>query len=330
MNGSGNSLSNKVTGFTEYANFILNFVMSCFMFLTKIERRENLTTEEFRETYIKNNRPVIITDGIRDWNAKVSWNPEYLLNNYGEEEVQLYDDLFNLIDIVLLKDYLYKYFNNENKNPTNEKIIPYIRWYTRLKDCNFVWSDHFFNTVKGYWKLPYFLPDNNYLLPYDNIKEKLDPSVDMFPAKGIFISGKGAKTRLHYDPWCSDAILCQIYGAKKVTLYHPSKKRFLCKEGEMIDIDNPDYQKFTNFSKVEPDFVDFLYPGEIIFFPNNWLHHVLTVEDSISITWNFVHISTWKSFFNYLTNNPNAQELEVIKFFLNSNEEQKVEKIVVI
>jgi hypothetical protein len=290
------------------------------MFLTKIERRKNLTTEEFQEAYIRNNRPVIITDGMQNWNAKLSWNREYLLNNYGEEEVQLYDDLFNLIDVVLLKDYLYKYFNKENRNTTNEKMIPYVRWYTRLKDSSFVWSDHFFNSVKSYWQMPYFLPDKNYLLPYGGIKDRLDPTVDMFPAKGIFISGKGAKTRLHYDPWCSDAILCQIHGIKKITLYHPSKKQFLSKGSEIIDIDNIDYQNSTNFNKVKPDFVDLLFPGEIVFFPNNWLHHVLTLDDSISITWNFVHISTWKSFFNYLTNNPTHQELEVIRFFLKSND----------
>lgn len=286
------------------------------MNLIKIDRKNQITTGEFEEIYLKKNIPVIITDGMKNWDIKTTWTPEYLLKNYGEEEVQLYDDLFNLMSIISLSDYINQFCGKELSS--NDKIIPYVRWYTRLKDNDFVWSDHFFDKIKNSWDLPYFLPDKNYLLPYSNRREKLNPSKNMFPAKGIFISAKGAKTRLHYDPWCSDAILCQIYGRKKVILYHPSQKEFLCQENEFADIENPNHNKFPGFNQAKPTFIDILNPGEIIFFPHNWLHHVSTIEDSISITWNFVHISTWDTFFNYLINNPKLQELEIIKFFFNN------------
>lgn len=286
------------------------------MNLIKIDRKSQITTEEFEEMHLRKNIPVIITDGMKNWDIKTTWTLEYLLKNYGEEEVQLYDDLFNLMSIVSLSDYINQFCGRELSS--NDKTIPYVRWYTRLKDNDFVWSDHFFDKIKNSWDLPYFLPDKNYLLPYSNKQKKLNPSNHMFPAKGIFISAKGAKTRLHYDPWCSDAILCQIYGRKKVVLYHPSQKEFLYQENEFADIENPNLNKFLRFNQAKPAFSDVLNPGEIIFFPHNWLHHVSTIEDSISITWNFVHISTWNTFFNYLINNPELQDLEVIKFFLNN------------
>jgi hypothetical protein len=279
-----------------------------------IDRRNKITIEEFQQLYLLENKPVIITDGMESWDIKTMWTPDYFMNNYSDEEVQLYDDLFNLIDIITLSEYINQYFGQEN---LNNKIVPYIRWYTRLKNYDFTWANHFFDKVKSHWRLPYFLPSKNYLLPYNFNIEELDPNKDMFPAKGLFISAKGARTKLHYDPWCSDAILCQIYGRKKVTMYKPSQRKFLCHGSEFVDIEKPDYDKFPNFNQAEPTFIDILNAEEIIFFPHNWLHHVNTIEDSISLTWNFVHISTWPAFFSYLISNPEIQDLEVIKFFLN-------------
>jgi hypothetical protein len=48
-----------------------------------IDRRSNLSLEEFIEEYDKKNKPVIITDIIEKWKAK-HWTKEYLLAKYGE------------------------------------------------------------------------------------------------------------------------------------------------------------------------------------------------------------------------------------------------------
>lgn len=285
--------------------------------MDKIERRKKITQEEFQKSYLQANRPVIITDGMDTWKAKELWTADYFKNNYGNETVQLYDDLFNLQDLITLNEYMDNYFGQENKT----KLVPYVRWYTRLKDYDFIWADAFFEKIKTYWHLPYFLPSNNYLLPY-SFAQDLDPNKDMFPAKGLFISAKGARTRLHFDPWCSDAILCQVYGQKLITLYNPAEKKSLCTEDETVDIEKPDLNKFPNFKQATPSFIDTLNPGEIVFFPSNWLHHVTTVADSISLTWNFVHQSTWPAFFNYLTNNRKPEDLEVIKYFLDRGDKE--------
>ena len=282
--------------------------------MKKIDRRSKITTEEFQQLYLLKNKPVIITDGMENWDIKTTWTPDYFVKHFGNEEVQLYDDLFNLIDIITLNKYINQYFGQE-KLPN--EIVPYVRWYTRLKDYEFIWADDFFNKIKNYWKLPYFLPNKNYLLPYNFYTQELDPSKDIFPAKGLFISAKGARTRLHYDPWCSDAILCQIHGKKEVTMYEPRQKKFLYYGDEFVDIEKPNYDKFPNFKEAEPAFKDILNAGEILFFPNNWLHHVSTISDSISLTWNFVHITTWPAFFNYLIKNPPVKDLEIMKFFLS-------------
>ena len=248
------------------------------------------------------------------------FTPDYLKKQYGDHEVQLYDNLFNLSNIITLREYIDTYFQEKylSKKLDTKFTIPYVRWYSKLKDYEFIWSDNFFKQIKSYWTFPYFLPTENYLLP--QIKEKkYCLTKELFPGKAIFISAKNAKTRLHYDPWCSDAVLCQVYGIKKIVMYAPWKKEFLCKDNECVDIDKPDYSLFPQFRENNnPSFTDVLNPGEIIYFPNNWLHHVTTLTDSISLTWNFVHITTSKAFLNYLIHNPKAEELEVIKFFTNN------------
>ena len=279
-----------------------------------IERKSNLSLEEFKKEYLEANNPVIITDAMHDWDIMKCWTFSYINDYFGDEEVQLYDDLFNLIDIIALREYIIQYCNK----PTSSEIIPYIRWYARMKDCDFVWADDIFAKIKTQWQLPYFLPNKNYLLPYSSSRI-ISPVDHNFPAKGIFISAKGAKTKLHYDPWCSDAVLCQICGTKNIVLYSPEQKNYLYNGCEFVNIEQPDFQLFPDFSKITPTYVDTLVPGEIVFFPHNWFHQVKTMSDSISLTWNFVHITTWKDFFQFLTSNAPVHDLEVINFFLQNS-----------
>lgn len=281
-----------------------------------LERKSNISIKEFEDSYLSANKPVIITDAMNNWEIFKKWSSDYFCEHFGDQETQLYDDLFNCIGIVQLREYIRRYFGNNNKD--THETIPYIRWYTRLKDRDFVWADSFFDKIKDDWQLPYFLPNSNYLLPFCPPSKNVSPVCDNFPAKGIFISAKGAKTSLHFDPWCSDAVLCQVYGKKNIVMYSPDQKKYLYKEDKCINIEEPDLREFPHFLKSSPTFIDVLNPGEIVFFPHGWLHHVYTSSDSISLTWNFVHMSTWKAFFEYLVaSNQPSDELEVIKFFLN-------------
>ena len=288
-----------------------------------IERKSRLTCEKFQNDYLTENRPLIITGGMLNWEAKKYWTPHYLNDHFGSEEIQIYDDLFNLINVTSLGEYLEKYFIQNHTSSFD--VVPYARWYTRSKDYEFAWADNFFNKIRTQWEVPYFLPKSNYLLPYCPSSKLINPTEENFPAKGIFISPKGAMTKLHYDPWCSDAILCQVYGEKHVIMYPPDQKDYLCNEVGCVNINKPDLQLFPNFLKATPAFIDTLKPGEIIFFPHGWFHQVETISNSISLTWNFVHISTWRAFFKYITTERLSEdELQVFQFFLKNSDFLKI------
>ena len=281
-----------------------------------MERRSALTEREFIEEYLVGNKPVIVTDAMASWPGMTHWSPAYLARELGSEKVQIYDDLFDLRDVTSLRAYLEEWFG---RVPAAGRAVPYVRWYTKLRDVDFAWADQAFAKLEGQWELPAFVPKSSYLLPFCPLSAEISPVRDRFPARGLFLSARGARTRLHRDPWASDAILCQVFGEKKLLVYAPDQARFLTSGTEIVDIDKPDLRTFPSFGKAQLSYNDVLRPGEVVFFPRGWFHHVSTLTDSMSLTWNFVHTSTWAPFFEYLAAGPPASELEVIRFFVSGS-----------
>ena len=50
----------------------------------EIERRGNLSYAEFKDKYLFANKPVIVTDAIRQWKALSRWTPEFFKNEFGD------------------------------------------------------------------------------------------------------------------------------------------------------------------------------------------------------------------------------------------------------
>lgn len=277
----------------------------------RLERVTGLSVERFVSDYVEKNRPVVITGAMKDWKALDTWAPETLAHRFGKELVQVYGDLFQLAAIMSLSQYFDRYFGKSNSVTS----APYVRWYCHLVDDERVpWADEVFAEFHDDWSRPAFFPSNSFALPYCGPSNTIDPSKDWFPARGLFISARGARTRLHVDPWCSDALLCQIYGQKDFLMYAPSQAPYLTNGTKTIDIAAPDPQLFPTFGSATPAARDSLKPGEIAFVPAGWFHHFDSVTDSISLTWNFVHYSRMRQFFSYLSRGPAGTELKQLSY----------------
>lgn len=278
----------------------------------KVKRVSNISQEEFVNEYLIKNRPVIITDVMKDWDME-KFTPKFLKEEFGDSLVQIYNDLFDLQNVDSLETYFDENFGKEKES------VEYIRWYTQLKEVDFFWSDECFKNLKKFWSHPYCIPQNNLAVPPCKVDEERNVNTYQYPYKGIFISGKGARTRLHKDPFTSNAVLCQFYGTKKMYLYSPDKEEFVMKDGEFVDLKNVDEKKFPNFSSITPDYVDELQPGEVVLFPSSWFHDVTCESDSISVTWNFIHASGIEGLRNHLKANPNDDQLEILRYFLKDH-----------
>lgn len=192
-----------------------------------------------------------------------------------------------------------------------------MRWYSKLKDVDFLWSDEVFARLSMDWTQPAFLPASGYVIPFCRPPATISVTEQRFPYKGLFFSGKGARTRLHRDPFGSEAILCQIQGRKHFAFYPPEDDRYVRSGTVFCDPLAPDRDMFPEFAKARPAFEDVLAPGEIVFIPDGWFHDVTSLDDSISITWNFVHSARAQPFARILAESPKDREVDVVRFFLD-------------
>jgi len=276
----------------------------------QIPRIAGITQEHFLQQHVLPNQPVIVTDAMQTWPARTRWNPDYFSARLAGLQVQVYNDLFDLTNVTTLDDYFDHHFDRRDGDPSRD----YVRWYSQLKDVDFFWSDEAFARLQEDWSTPYFLPEQGYLVP--GLGRPVPAEASLFPYRGLFISGRGSRTRLHRDPWTTSAMLCQFYGNKKVTMYAPDQARFLMAGDEFVDITEPDRAKFPEWDAAQVRYLDELHPGEILFIPSGWLHHVESLQDSISVTWNFIHDSGKQRLLQHLRERPQDTELDVMRFFL--------------
>lgn len=275
-----------------------------------IERVSAISPERFERDYLRVNHPVVVTDALAGWDLAGRWTPGYLRQEFGDERVQVYNNYFDLQSMRPLGEYLDEYFGKDTNDATE---LPYVRWYTKLRDVRFLWADKAFKRFAGNWTPPYFLPTSDYVLPFS--PGRTDPRHVHFPAKGLFISPKGGRTGLHVDPWGSDAVLCQLFGDKHWTMYHPDEARYLRNDGVVVDPDRPDHDRFPEFRKARVTYDFVLRPGETVLVPHGWYHAVKTLTDSISLTWNFVHRSTSAALLAWLRQPMSEIDQSVLRFF---------------
>jgi len=283
-----------------------------------IECVERLSREVFLDKFVSQNKPVIVRDALGSWRLDELWTPSYLVRRFGGQTVQVYDSYFNLTNLMTLGEYFRRYFGRtEGRGDSAKGPVPYVRWYTKLKDVDFIWADDAFRAFSANWETPYFLPQTDYVLPYVPSPRRASPVLDHFPAKGLFISGAGAKTGLHVDPWGSDAVLCQLYGTKRWTMYAPEQAPYLSCRGGVVDLDAPDHRTFPQFSRAEIACEFTLGPGHTVYVPHGWFHDVKTESDSISLTWNFVHSTTAATLLAILRGELSDSDSSILRFFFS-------------
>lgn len=278
--------------------------------MRELEVLDGIDAAAFIASYLQQNEPVVVQDLAFEGRY---WTPDYCRAHLGDLPAQVYDTLFALQEVSTLAEYLDRHFGVPGGY---REQVPYIRWYNQLKNVAHAWGDEAFRRVSPHWEMPSFLPRHNLLMPSQPVA---DAVCDAFPYRGILVAAKGARTRLHRDPFCSDAVVSQFYGVKEILMYHPARADELrvrhqdgTSFGGFIDVRQP---KITEVC-VEPDYHGFIRPGEVIYIPHGWLHDVIVVEDSISITWNFVHERAAVDFIDYLMSDPETDsEFEVLQYF---------------
>ncbi len=272
------------------------------------------SADEFVDRYIARNQPVVVR-GL-DYRAE-AFTPEGLRGALGDLTALVYGALFDLDDIQTLADYLDDWFGDDVELPGPGEAVPYVRWYNQLRDVAFNWGDEAFARLAPSWVAPTCLP-TDYVVPVTAAGAGSNPVIDPFPYRGILVAAAGARTRLHRDPFGTDAVVCMFHGRKEAILYRPERAAELA-----ITDDTSSFGGFMDVRpdggmncSVEPDCRGILEPGDMIFIPHGWLHDVVVLDDSVSVTWNFVHAAGADALTNYLAAEPERDsEFEILQYF---------------
>jgi Cupin-like domain len=231
-----------------------------------IERRSNVSRNEFLDRYYSANKPIVLLDLMKNWKARTTWNPNYLRERCGGELVEVMTD--RAADP--------RYEINSESHKTVVPFRDYIEHILQNGDCN-----------------DWYLVANNNLLQRKGLHQLRDDIV-AFPEYldgekldgGVFFwfGPAGTVTPLHHD--VMNILMTQVFGRKRITLIPSEHIHHLYNTLGVyseIDCEKPDLNSFPEFRKVTMQrFV--LKPGEVLFIPVGWWHHVRSLEISVSVS----------------------------------------------
>lgn len=230
-----------------------------------IERRSNVTRDEFLEKYYSSNRPLVLLDLMKNWKARTVWDPGYFKSTCGNETVE----------VMAGRDSDERYEINSEDHKTAMSFGDYIDRITKSGNSN-----------------DCYLVANNNLLRREGMKHLLD-DIEIFPeyldkdgAEGVFFwfGPAGTVTPLHHD--AMNIFMAQVIGRKRVTLIPSCQIHRMYNDIGVyseVKCEEPDYNEYPEFRDAQVrSFV--LKPGEVLFIPVGWWHHVRSLDLSVTVS----------------------------------------------
>ena len=256
------------------------------------ERAQNLTPELFYARYLSGvGKPVILTDELNTWNARSKWTLDFFKSHYGSDTVlpTVWPGT-KAMKIMTLADYI-GYIQSPTEKSPGMWIDPNTKFPLPGPPENMSGPLYLYG-----WKAFDLHPEL-----FDDISQNLKSVDDWLPllpaalrkvmnettryySHGVLIGPANSKSHLHYDFLHSHAYLAQIVGRKKCTLFSPEDSAALY-NGD-VDPNCPALDRFPLFRNATA-FECVLEPGELLFMPSLWWHHVIALENSITVNYNF-------------------------------------------
>lgn len=217
-----------------------------------IERRAGVSPEELMERYAKGSRPLILTDLMGSWPV-AKMDLDAVRERIGHVEITTFISGTNVKKVVKIADYV-----DGLRGDSLQRVGSSVEYAQMELPADVVRS-------LALSRPPYF-DAKDYVLPR------------------LWLGPTGAITHLHYDD--VDNFLAQVFGEKLVTLYHPDDYDLFApqrlKDVQGLDPDAIDRSRFPlarHARKIQ--FV--LAPGEVLFNPGCWYHHIRILSPSLSV-----------------------------------------------
>ncbi len=257
-----------------------------------IDRRKNLSQEEFRSEYLLKNRPVIFEGQAKDWDCVKNWSLQFLKEQHGDDQIIVVnqEDVNNTHEELTLAELI---------DGINDGMARYYRFYPliqrhpeRLLDFDFKWMQQH---------------------RHQNIK---------FDAFQVFVGPNNSYTPLHNAN--AGNIFTQVHGTKEWMLYpeyytavmdpNPVRSNYrtapIRKEYGPYNPFDPEHEHPYHLFQYIDRYYGKLNPGDILYNPPYWWHAVKSYGDNIGVGYrwlplgfNFKH-SPLYSFLDMCTTRP--------------------------
>ncbi len=231
-----------------------------------VEKRATPDFQTFVNNYYSKHLPVVLTNGVDHWPALKKWTPEFLQEQFGEQEIE--------VQFGRDRDPLYE--RNSGKHKKRMLMREFIALVQQGESNNHYMTAN--NTKNSFSSLePLFQDVADFGEGYRQQDTLQSGNLFWFGPKGTF-------TPIHHD--LTNNMLVQIYGRKKVTLIPAFQVPWLYNDKGVFsaaDYPNFDPKRHPHMRKITPVEV-VIQPGEAIFIPIGWWHCVESLDISISIS----------------------------------------------
>jgi len=258
-----------------YENYYrANVSMDYFRTIPKetVDRRHNLTPEEFTREYLIPNKPVVISGSFDDWPARTAWTIQNLAAMYGDtrfktDEVDGDSHKFKM----RFNDYVqYMHLNKDEDpiylfDPCFDKRAPAM-----LRD----------------YSVPKYFPEDLFAILGDDRPDYM----------WLVLGPERSGSPFHLDPYKTSAWNAVLEGRKRWALYPPN----VDPPGVPVDDDTDDgidydapepikyyVEEYINIPEDRRPLEIIMGPGDIIYVPSGWWHMVLNLEPCVAVTQNF-------------------------------------------
>jgi Cupin-like domain len=246
-----------------------------------VETRTLVSVQEF-EGYVRpGGKPIVIQGWMNNWKALSVWDFLFFKERYGEDRLRLRymaDGRTSILDVAMA-DYIDYIISDDQNLPLRE-----LQRKLRLSEPFYCLSYKPFAEhpeLRDDFRIPPFVADWWPLLS-DSFTRTHFPHVQGW----VLISPKGAVSRIHTDSHHTITWLAQIRGTKACYLFAPEDSESVYHGA--IDPVRPDPTKYPLLREATCHYC-VLNPGDMLFFPPDWWHHVVTLENSVTISCNFVN-----------------------------------------
>jgi hypothetical protein len=226
----------------------------------------HVSHREFIERAYAPNRPIVVTDMMRDWKAVTRWTWPFLKRTVGAAEVQVME----------ARETTRHYDLNVERISEATTLGEFIGWIERVKRSNARYMVARNNGLTAPGLRP-LVGDLGFFSGILN-RRLLDGFVYLWVGPGSTV------TPLHHDT--ANNLFCQVRGRKRFILIDPANAELLrdvLSYYSLIDAERFDEQRFPYLAEIDRMTVT-VGPGEALFIPSGWWHHVRALSPSISVS----------------------------------------------